>query len=164
MITDAAKAIRDAIQNKITDIHTAVFGEVQEYDPVENVATVLPLATSYINGQYVDYPTLYNVPVAMQKSGDISITFPVAKGDIVLLLFMERSLNRWTGDPDRPLLSAYSLNNAIAIPGFAYGLTGKEEEASADKKLIIANGETSIEIRSDKVVINGDLQVTGSIN
>lgn len=163
MITDVVKAIKDTIQNEITTVHTAALGKVESYDAAEGTATVLPLATGYIAGRFVDYPRLYKVPVVMPRLGDISVTYPVKKDDVVLLVFCERSLNRWM-ESDVEEIGAFSFKNAIAIPGFAFGVTGNEADATTNRKVIVANGSTSIEVQPDKVVINGDLKVNGTIS
>jgi hypothetical protein len=164
MKSDLVNAISDTITNKLTGIHTSTFGLVLEYDAETSTATIVPLATGLFCGLAANYPVLYDVPIVMPKIGDISITVPVKKNDVVLVMYSERSLKIWQENKEDLNGEVYSLNNAFALPGFAYGPTGFEAQAVAGDKVIIANGETSIELRSDKVIVNGDLVVTGSIN
>jgi hypothetical protein len=65
-------------------------------------------------------PQIVNVPVVMPGSGGVRIKFPIAAGDVVLLVFASCSLDRWLSlggevDPEDPRRGA--LEDAIAIPG-----------------------------------------------
>ena len=64
---------------------------------------------------------IYNVPVLFPRSRKAAVTFPLEKGDTVLLVFAERSLDEWIEkggnkvSPEDP--RRHDMSDAIAIPG-----------------------------------------------
>lgn len=114
--------LREAIRTALMDLHTAMPGTVQSYDGLLNLATVQPsFKRKYVKDEeVVDLPIINNVPVAFPRAGDSAITFPLKQGDSVLLVFAERSLDKWLTEggevsPDDP--RTHDLADAIAIPG-----------------------------------------------
>lgn len=116
------EVIREAIRASLLNVHTVMPGTVQSYDNLQNLASVQPsFKRKYVKDEEVqDLPIINNVPVAFPRAGDSAITFPLKKGDSVLLLFAERSMDKWLTDggevsPDDP--RTHDLADAIAIPG-----------------------------------------------
>jgi hypothetical protein len=69
-------------------------------------------------------PVITDVPVVFPGAGDYSVTFPIAKGDTVLLIFAEGSLDQWLtkgGEVDPQDDRRFSLTDAIAIPSLRHG-------------------------------------------
>jgi hypothetical protein len=67
-----------------------------------------------------DWPVITNVPMCFPSSGGYGMTFPVAVGDMVLLMFADRSIdgllaNGSNVDPGEG--RSHHLSDAIAIPG-----------------------------------------------
>lgn len=124
-----AEIIRAALDSRLGDVHVALPGRVETYDAATNTADVLPTVRRAIrdtNGdtQHEDLPVIPNVPVLFPRGGGdaYSITFPIAKGDHVLLVFCSWAIGPWreSGDVSNPAdLRKHSLGNPIAIPGIA---------------------------------------------
>lgn len=116
-----AKVLQDHIKGVLKDIHTCMPAEVQSYDTTTNSVDVQPnFKRTYTDGDTVDLPIIRSVPVAFPRAGTAGITFPIKRGDSVLLIFSERSLDKWkntggTITPDDP--RTHDLSDAIAIPG-----------------------------------------------
>jgi hypothetical protein len=78
------------------------------------------------DGEAIDeaYPLVYMVPVGYPQGGGFFISLPLRVGDIVLLVFAERSLDNWIEScapgkqtPIKPGdLSMHSLEGAVALP------------------------------------------------
>lgn len=107
------------------DINVAMPGRVESYDAATQRASVQPLiqaARVDEDGDRISetLPVVHEVPVVFPGCGAYSITFPIAKGDGVLLVFSQGALDRWLDrggivDPEDD--RRHSINDAIAIPG-----------------------------------------------
>lgn len=123
-----AEAIRRALEARASEICTAIPARVESYDPATQRCSAQPL----IRRGYEDetgarqverLPVVTDVPVVFPGAGAYSITFPVAKGDTVLLVFSQASLDKWlqSGKDIDPLDDRrHSLTDAIAIPGLRH--------------------------------------------
>jgi hypothetical protein len=120
-----AEVLRVAIDARLADVHTAIPARVETYDAAKQRVSVKPL----IRRGYLDedgqravesLPVINEVPIVFPGAGGFRVTFPVAPGDTVLLVFSEASIDRWLprgGDVDPADDRRFSLNDAIAIPG-----------------------------------------------
>lgn len=113
------------IQAALREVRTCMPGMVESYDADKQTVDVVPqLKNAYPDGEgdvsYVEHPKLSNVPVCFPRAGGFFMSFPIQKGDFVLLVFSERSIQAWrekgqTVEPgDRRL---FPLDGAVAIPG-----------------------------------------------
>lgn len=68
-----------------------------------------------------EHPILLNVPLVFQGSSSSQFSFPVRTGDTVLVVFSQRSIDRFKLGAKQPHTPAdfrkYSRNDAMAIPG-----------------------------------------------
>jgi hypothetical protein len=74
------------------------------------------------NTQHEELPKLPNVPVLFPRSAAFSATWPIAKGDTVLVVFCSSAIGNWreSGDVADPGdLRRHDLSHAVAIPGVA---------------------------------------------
>lgn len=167
-------AIKQAIWNVLVGIHTALPAEVSKYDPSGPKVEVKPLIKKvYKDETILDLPVIVSVPVIFPRTGRFKITYPLEKGDGVLLVFAERSLETWLSKgtavaPQDP--RKFDLSDAVAIPGlwaFGKGLSvgdGKQMEIELDdvkistdgSDFIITNGQATIESSGGTVKINSD--------
>lgn len=122
-----AEIMRRAIDSRMLDVHVALPGRVESYDPSKQTCEVLPMVRRAIadtegNTQHEDLPKLPNVPVLFPRSAAFSATWPLAKGDFVLVVFCSSAIGQWreTGEVSNPVdLRRHDLSHAIAIPGIA---------------------------------------------
>lgn len=121
------EVIRASIAEYLVDVHTAVPARVTSYDATKQTisCTVALRKTRELpDGSEVTEPVaeLHDVPIQFLGLGDVGITFPVPVGAPVLLLFAERSVDRWkAGDGsevDPADVRTFHLSDAFAIPGF----------------------------------------------
>ncbi|MBD8556287.1 hypothetical protein IFT84_17400 [Rhizobium sp. CFBP 8762] len=99
----ATNGARDVIGQQIEADREAMLGpipgQVVDYDPASGTATVQPLYRPVHNGEQVDMPVLYEVPVDMPRTGNAGITFPVPAGTKVMLTPQMRSMDNYdTGE------------------------------------------------------------------
>lgn len=121
-----AELLQKAIASRLLDVHTAIPGRVQSYDASTQTADVQPLIKAKHRGEdsslvTESLPVIPHVPVVFPGAGGMRITFPMQRGDTVLLVFSEASLDIWQnqgGGPVDPLdVRRFHLSDAIAIPG-----------------------------------------------
>jgi len=154
-----AQAIVTTFKSMMADIHTCLPGRVEKYEYKTQKAEVKPLIKKkFLNGDSLDIPVIPNVPVVFPRTKKAGFTFPLNKGDGVLLVFSERSLERWLssgddvepGDPRK-----FDLTDAIAIPGlFSF----------SDSNIASNNNDVEIHNEGQTITIkkNGDIEVGGS--
>lgn len=148
------KAVKELALSLIRGIHTAMPGEIVRYDSEARKANVKPLLKrTDTNGNMVEFPVITDVPVVMPGTKKASIYLPVEKGDAVLLVFSERSLDQWlySGNASDTLKGRrFDLTDAIAVTGlFPFTEKGGSEkgriELKPDGQVNINNGNLTID-------------------
>lgn len=113
--------LKQAFDHEISNIHTALPGVIVKYDDTKQQAEVRPtIQKKYYNNKVVNMPVITNVPIVFSRSKDAFIKFPLKAGDGVLLIFSERSLERWLsngGIVEPGTNRKFDISDCIAIPG-----------------------------------------------
>lgn len=122
-----ADTLRRAVEHHLEGVHTSMPGVVVSYDHATQTATIRPTVRQLYHdpaaGQLVSqaYPDLPHVPILFPAAAAAALTFELAAGDPVILLFGEASTDEWRNgaaedntpvDPRR-----FDLSDAVAIPG-----------------------------------------------
>ena len=148
-----ADILASAVEKRLCDVHTAMPAEISSYDSGTNLAIVVPvLQRKYVkDDDPVNLPLISNVPVAFPRMGEGFLRFPVNSGDSGMLVFQERSIDRWLElgrriDPEDP--RKFSLSDAVFVPGL--NPKNKPLEISAEaSSLELKYKEAFIEITRD---------------
>ncbi len=121
-----AEVIRQAIESRLLDVHTALPGVVVTYDPATQTANVLPAVRRALpledGTEHEDLPIIPNVPVGWMRGGGYSFQFPLVPGDHVWLVFSEAATGAWreSGALSNPVDHArHDLSYPIALPACA---------------------------------------------
>lgn len=139
------------VESRLLDLHTCLPGIVEKYNKTKNTIDVTPsLKRKYETGEIVNLPVIMNVPIAFPRGGNFSLTYPIKKGDSVILIFSERSLDVWKKsggivDPQNP--RKFNITDAFAIPG-GYPENNPINDAS-DVAIRIKNKDALFEITED---------------
>lgn len=114
-----------AARAQLARVHTSIPGVVRSYDSATQTAVVQPVVRfKFRDGDgaiqnYTPEP-IADVPVAFPGAGSFSITWPLAAGDLVTLVFAERSITEWKATAGATVEAAdtrrFDLTDAIAIP------------------------------------------------
>ncbi len=145
------EVIRRAIDARLNDVHTAMPAVVVSYDATSQKANVQPqLQRKFKNDNLaINLPVITNVPVVFPRSGQAFISFPVKAGDQVMLIFSERSLDRWLdsgGIVDPADRRKFHLSDAVALPG----LYPFSDTVAADPDdILIKNGDTELRVKNN---------------
>jgi len=154
--------LRTAIEYYLEEVHTSMPGRITEFDPVEQRAEVQPMVNRLIETEEGDeleepFPPITDVPIIFPRTKNFVVTFPIEVGDLVLLLFTERSIDKWlSSDAKTPVPTnpddffRHDLSQAVAIPGlypFGRPVTNFDNEALT----IGADGSTIVRVKKDLI-------------
>lgn len=161
------EVLRAALEYAIADVHTALPGRIDVYDPETQKADIKPLIQRRVIGEdgtelVEELPVLPQVPVVFPRVAGAFITFPINAGDHVLLLFNERSIDNFIAgdgaDTDPDEYRMHDLGDAVAVLGF-YPDSKALAQADLDTERLTAgfteNG-AKIHIGADHVEVTFD--------
>lgn len=125
---ELAEVIKSALNDHTDGLHFAIPGKIESYDPIMQKANVKPLLKRKVIGrdatEFVEeLPVVPEVPVAFPRGGGFFLSFPLEKGDLVLLIVVDRSIDAYTYstgavDTDPEDVRAHDLSDAVALPCF----------------------------------------------
>lgn len=138
---DLAEVLRASLDARLQELHTALPAKVEKFNKDEQTVDAKPLlqrTEQLDDGTEVTepLPVITDVPVMFPRSGKFFFTFPIEKGDHVLLIFNERSIDKFIekGDDTDPVdFRQHHLADAVAYPGFypkPSKLSGFDSEAA----------------------------------
>lgn len=152
------------LQNVLDTINCCKIGKVIAVDLVNQTVDcelMLKKTIPQKGGERIaEYPQLLKVPFVVVGGGQSYLSFPVSIGDEVVLLFNDFDFARWneTGEAQPPLFSRkHDLSDGIAIVGLR-NVNRLIQNYSQFVKLLYkdADGESSIEVKTDSVDITTD--------
>lgn len=151
-------AIKVTFENLIAGVHTSTIGKIESYEYSKQKASVKPLITrTNGNGIIEEYPVIADVPVLFFASGGASITFPVSKGDFVLLIFAERSIDDWLSKGSQIIANLsrrFDISDCIAIPGILPFTSDSQAENNND--VLLTYGDARVTLKK-----NGNIEIDG---
>lgn len=161
-----AETLRRVLDARLADLHTALPGRVRAYDAATQTADIEPMIKRGVpTGGEEDevaletLPVLPSVPVLFPSGGQCFVTFPLAVGDPVLLVFSERDTSQFraTGavsDPGVPTM--HGLSGAVAIP-CAFGPRSAALTGVSSTDLVVGRqgGLANLTIKSGTAEVGG---------
>jgi len=115
--------LRDFAEEVITDLRVCLPGRIEEYDPDTMLANVQPLLKLRFYGRTGSelLPIVNNVPIHHPRTATALLRLPVTRGDIVTLVFSDRSIENWLqgSGEEREALDTrkHNLSDAFAFLG-----------------------------------------------
>lgn len=154
-----ADVLARAVENILSSVHTAFPGTIEKYDYTTGKADIAPsVGRKFDDGSEVEMPVIPSVPVVWPRSSLGSISFPLSRGDGVLVVCSERSIDDWLSKGGKVIPSdgrRFDLCDAVAIPGlFSFNVSTK----------IVNNEDFQIIFKDNRILIksNGDIEVGSS--
>jgi hypothetical protein len=143
-----SEVIAVAVGARLAEVNVAIPASVESYDRTTQKASVKPLIRAVrtdSDGTRVaeSRPVINDVPVVFPGAGAYSITFPLAAGDTVLLVFSQASLDKWLaagGEVDPLDPRRFALSDAVAIPGLR-PFSAPVEDTDATAMVLQSGGE-----------------------
>lgn len=160
--SDLTTALRFVLDQDRKKIHTAMPGIVESYDPASRRAQVRPaLRMALTDGGAQARAALVNVPVSFPAGGGYTMTFPLAAGDNVLLVFSMRGLREWR----RTFAAATPgdgniLDGADAVAVAGFGPLAITPATVTGAALQTTDGRQSVRVENDRVEVRADGAVT----
>lgn len=152
-IQELGNAITNAISRRLLDVKTSMPGIVESYDSATQTAEVtVAMKRIKVDGSVIDAIKLPNVRVQFQKTSETSVTYPLKKGDEVLLVFNERDIDAWraTGSVGAPQTNRrFSLTDVVAIPGYVSDGNVATFDTGDEDNFVIKFKDIKIVITSD---------------
>ena len=125
LVNDPGMMMRAALRGQQVGIWTALPGIVTRYTPGKMTCEVQPAIKAVVRDSagvesWVSLPLLLDCPVVFPGAGGFSLTFPIAPGDEVLVVFSSRCIDSWWqsgGVQVQADLRLHDLSDGFAIPG-----------------------------------------------
>ena len=187
-LDDQEESLRLAMESQQAHIWTALPGVVAAVNLAAQTLSVQPTVQGSVaspNGakQLVNLPLLVDVPIVWPRAGGFALTFPIAAGDEVLVVFASRCIDSWwqSGGIGAPAEARmHDLSDGFAILAPTSQPKKLTDVSSTNVQLRDESGTTYVEITPDgkarvvaatqidveapAVNITGNLNVTGGMN
>ena len=145
--------ILTAIRANQVELNTCMPGLVEKYNSETQKAIVkLSFKRMTSTGDFITRASVEDVPIVFPRIGGKGVVFPIAKGDPVMVIFSQRSLDTWLsegGEIDLSDTRLHNINDAIAVPGLDHVPIDPKPVADATElrgdKILIGNTSTSDE-------------------
>jgi hypothetical protein len=164
-LDDPQESLRLALESSQAQIWTATPGVVSGVDLAAQTVSVQPSIQGTVTGsdgstQNVNLPVLVDVPIVWPKAGGFCLTFPIAVGDEVLVVFGARCIDSWwqsggVGAPAEARMHDLSDGFAILAP-------------TSQPKKISGVSSTSVQLRDNagstfvEITPGGKVRVIGA--
>lgn len=180
---DFPDILRQAFFSMLKQVWTALPGEIVSFDAEKQTAEIQPTIKIKENvaGELKEFtlPILPDVPVCFPHGGGFAFSFPLKKGDEVLIVFSSRCIDGWFssgGVQSESEERLHSLSDAFAIPGpfsqkkklaaFNSGAVEIRTEDGKTKVSLSSSGidletEKDVKIRAASVEIKDDVTIDG---
>lgn len=172
-VGDPEEALLSALEGAQAKIWTALPGVVAAVDLNAQTVAVQPTIRGRVTGQdgrvqSVNMPLLADVPIVFPRAGGFALTFPIAVGDEVLVVFASRAIDSWwqSGGIGEPVEARmHDLSDAFAIPGPTSQPKKLSGVSAANVQLRNAAGDSFLEITPAgdvNIVSAGNVSVTAA--
>lgn len=128
MLEPSIVQVLDAFHKRVSeDAFSALPGVVVAFNPTTMTADIqlavkAPLRNGDGSAEFLEIPVLGDVPILYPRGGGFHMSFPLAPGDGVLVVFSTLDSGGWETSgvaPSEPLnLIRNGLNSCVAIPGW----------------------------------------------
>jgi len=140
-------ALRGLIKNQISEVHTSLPVRVTgvDYD-AKTVVLESVVKNTKDSENEINYPTFYDVPMAINGGGTGRISFPTKAGDVGVLIFSERDPSNAL-QTDGSTASSATLNQPCGLYPVAFipkiTMGGDSTESVDPDKVVLSNNKQS---------------------
>lgn len=124
---ELVEVLRVVIDQAQAQMYVALPAKVETFDPIQQTVSAKPLIKRpFVNQDATegvdDIPTIPGVPVQFPGGGGYFLSFPLVKGDEVLLVFSDNSIDEFMQSNGQTVvdpadLKMHDVTDAFAIPG-----------------------------------------------
>jgi len=168
------EVLQDQVLEALAKTHTATVGRVVKVNAT--TIDVQPVINLVFNGEDLTPPVFAEVPPVFMQGGSSYTAHPIAVGDYALMIFAERSFDRWYAGSDGvrpPELRMHDYSDGFAIVGINPASKAIEiptvikqvgdTDQTGDYVHVGNRTQTGNFTLTGNLVINGDLTVNGKI-
>lgn len=163
-----AEIVRAYVDERVVGLHVSCPATIVSYDATTQRCSVRPASHVRIAGQEIALPVIDDVPVSWPRATGCLLSFPLAAGDPVLLVFSDRMLDQWRGTgvvspPTSPRM--HHLTDAIALPLGVWPDSQPDSRVSATDVVLAGPGSSKVSIKPDGSVViesGGSVHVGGT--
>lgn len=164
-LDDPEESLRMALESYASQLWTALPASVVSVNLTAQTVSVQPTIQGSVadpagNVRLVNLPVLVDVPLVWPKAGGFALTFPVAAGDEVLIVFSCRCIDSWwqSGGIGAPAEARmHDLSDGFAILAPTSQPKKLANVSSTNVQLRNYAGDTLVEITPD-----GKANITGA--
>lgn len=184
---DLGVGMRAALQGWQAEMWTALPGYVTKFDPVKLICEVQPTIQARVTlsdgtKEWKTFPKLLDCPVVFPSGGGFTLTFPIAVGDEVLVVFSSRCIDSWwqsSGVAVQAELRMHDLSDGFVIPGPRSVPKVPVDVSTTDVRLRNADGTTyfgidpsgvasvvsasEVDVTAPSMVLTGAVTITGNV-
>jgi len=161
LLNEPEETLKTVLDGRQVSIWTALPGIITNIDFDAMTCEVQPSIQGTVvdeNGNFtqVNLPLLLDVPIVFPSGGGFTITFPLAAGDEVLVVFSSRCIDAWWQQGDvQPAMEArmHDLSDGFAIPG-----------PKSQPNAIPGISDSKLQIRTDAGTTYFQIAATGKMN
>jgi Phage protein Gp138 N-terminal domain len=155
--------IREALDARAAEIHTAIPAKVVNYDASKQTADVQPMVKDLYHDEsggilVRSFPVLPSVPVAFLRGGGYFMTVPLNTGDTGMLIFSELPIDRWrsSGQESHPVNARrHGVGNAVFYPGVRPRAQALTETGMSDHMVLGKEGGCQVHVKPNEVNLDG---------
>jgi len=157
-----AQLLKQTIENRLLDVHTALIGRVEKYDPRTQLADIQPVLKQTIklkdgDVKQEDLPLLVDVPVLFPRAGGFFLSLPIQSGDYVQVIFNEVSIDAFLTEASSTINSAgrFTLQGAVCVPGI-YPQSSPLQDAHKSNLVLGKDEAVQIHIDGEKIRLGSE--------
>lgn len=173
-------------------LNTSIPAIIDDFDVSTQRVSATPAIKAKITNMdgtvnYINYPKITNIPLALAKGDGLSITYPIKKGNLCTLIFSQRSIDNLLLDGTKPAepfvgenpytstIRCMDMTDAMCFPGILTNTStisnynnsavelrnaeGTVKVSVTQNNLTLSQGGASIELSGGNIAIVGT-QVT----
>ena len=174
VLNDDEETLRTILDGRQTEIWTAIPGIIQSVNMTKMTCVVQPAIQELVNDQYgkqtvTNLPLLLDVPIVWPSGGGFTITFPMALGDEVLVVFSSRMIDQWWNSGKISLANEarmHDLSDGFCIPGPKSVPNAAQVSGISSTKLQIRNnaGTVYLNVGSKFAITNATTSLSTVLN
>lgn len=187
-LDDLEEGLRIAMETHQSHMWTAIPGIVSAVDLGAQTVSVQPAIQGSVtapdgSSQAVNLPLLVDVPIVWPRAGGFALTFPIAAGDEVLVVFASRCIDAWWqggGVGVQAEVRMHDLSDGFAIlaptsqPKKFSGVSSSNVQLRDESGTTFVEitpggaarvvGATKIDIEAPTINLEGTVNITGTTN